>query len=639
MPGWQTATSGMDQAGFMRQCNFSMLDYIPMGAFVLDADYRVRYWNKCLETWTGIRAQDILGQDARARFPRLDQPKIAGRLDGIFQGGPPSIFSAQLHRYIIPAPLPGGHMRLQNTMVNAVASENGYFALFTLQDVTEISRRLEQYIAMRNQALSEVEERRRAEQEIREREALYRSIFEKNRAVKLILDPQSGSIVDANTAACYFYGYPHSRLLRMNISHINVLPREQVRQKMRMAVEETCNVFEFQHRLADGSLRDVEVHSAPIEIGGQNLLYSIIHDITKRKKALEALRQSERTFRDLFEMAGDILLVQDSQCRIIDANLQASETLGYSKQELLGHTLEHFESAPHKGNSARRLAELQGPGVTVYESEFLRKDGSLLPVEVKARSIELRGEPAVLGIARDISARKAMEALREDVERITRHDLKNPLGAVVGLTDILLEDPTLSEEQHGIIKVVQGAGYSMLNMINLSLHLYKMEQGTYAFNPQTVDLRHLVEKIGRELREVLHAKGLELVFSLAGGQELPVRVEVQGEEQLCYSMLFNLLQNAVEASPENATVDVTVIPNNKATRLEIRNQGAVPKALRTSFFDKYSTHGKPHGTGLGTYSARLFAEVQKGAVGSETADTPDRGWTMVWVELPTEGAA
>jgi len=74
-------------------------------------------------------------------------------------------------------------MRLQNTMVNAVASENGYFALFTLQDVTEISRRLEQYIAMRNQALSEVEERRRAEQEIREREALYRSIFEKNRAV------------------------------------------------------------------------------------------------------------------------------------------------------------------------------------------------------------------------------------------------------------------------------------------------------------------------------------------------------------------------------------------------------------------------------------------------------------------------
>ncbi len=623
----------------MQPRNFSLLDYVPMGAFVLNADYRVIYWNKCLETWTGIKAQDILGQDARARFPRLDQPKIAGRLEGIFLGGPPSIFSAQLHRYIVPAPLPGGHMRLQNTMVNAVASDNGFFALFTLQDVTEISRRLEQYIAMRNQALTEVEERRKVEKEIKEREALYRSIFEKNRAVKLIIDPHSGRIVDANTAACYFYGYPYTQLLRMNISHINILPREQVRAKMKDAAEESCNVFEFQHRLADGSVRDVEVHSAPIEIGGQNLLYSIIHDITKRKKALEALRQSERTFRDLFEMAGDILLVQDSQCRIIDANRQASETLGYEKQELLGYSLDRFESAEYKGCNPRRQNELQRRGHTVFESVLLRKDGSPLPVEVKARIVEIRDAPAILSIARDISSRKAMEALREDVERITRHDLKNPLGAVVGLTDVLLEDGGLNPEQQRLIGVIQDAGYSMLNMINLSLHLYKMEQGTYVIKPQIVDLRHIIGKIEQEMREVLYAKRLNIVLRHAAGGEPPRRIEVLGEELLCYSMLFNLLQNAVEASPEKAVVDVATMTKDSVVRLEIRNQGAVSPSLRQKFFEKYTTHGKPHGTGLGTYSAKLFAEVQNGSMGYETADTPVPAWTMVWLELPAGGVA
>ena len=619
-------------SGIMQRLNLSLLDYVPMGAFVIDTGYNIVHWNKCLETWTGIQASEILGQDARKRFPQLGQDKISSRLEGIFLGGPPSIFSAQLHRYIIPAPLPGGRMRLQNTMVNALAHDDKFLAMFTLQDVSEINRRMEQYVAMRNQALAEVEERRKAEQEIKKREALYRSIFEKNKAVKLIVDPETGTIVDANTAACYYYGYPYSKLVCMSIMDINILPEEEVMHSMRMAVEECCNMFEFRHRKADGSIHYVEVHSAPIEIGGHNLLYSIIHDITARKRALEALRRSEKTFHDLFELAGDILVVQDLEGNILDANQLASETLGYSKQELLSMNLRDFRS--EESNTARkeRRQQIRSKGVAAYESIIRRKDGSLLPVEVKARSIEIDGGPAVLSIARDISARKAMETLREDVERITRHDLKNPLGAVLGLTDILLEEGDFTEDQRQILETVQNAGYSMLNVINLSLDLYKMEQGTYRFKPQTVDLRHVLDKIFQEMREMLHAKDAKVQLRTSDGVEAPEFILVQGEEPLCYSMLFNLLKNAVEASPQHARITVSIAPHGDMLRLEISNPGSIDPTIRGSFFDKYSTHGKSSGTGLGTYSARLFARVQQGRMGFDTSDSENR--TTVWVDLP-----
>ncbi len=619
-------------SGIMQRLNLSLLDYVPMGAFVIDTSYNIVHWNKCLETWTGIQASEILGQDARKRFPQLGQDKISSRLEGIFLGGPPSIFSAQLHRYIIPAPLPGGRMRLQNTMVNALAHDDKFLAMFTLQDVSEINRRMEQYVAMRNQALAEVEERRKAEQEIKKREALYRSIFEKNKAVKLIVDPETGTIVDANTAACYYYGYPYSKLVCMSIMDINILPEEEVMHSMRMAVEECCNMFEFRHRKADGSIHYVEVHSAPIEIGGHNLLYSIIHDITARKRALEALRRSEKTFHDLFELAGDILVVQDLEGNILDANQLASETLGYSKQELLSMNLRDFRS--EESNTARkeRRQQIRSKGVAAYESIIRRKDGSLLPVEVKARSIEIDGGPAVLSIARDISARKAMETLREDVERITRHDLKNPLGAVLGLTDILLEEGDFTEDQRQILETVQNAGYSMLNVINLSLDLYKMEQGTYRFKPQTVDLRHVLDKIFQEMREMLHAKDAKVQLRTSDGVEAPEFILVQGEEPLCYSMLFNLLKNAVEASPQHARITVSIAPHGDMLRLEISNPGSIDPTIRGSFFDKYSTHGKSSGTGLGTYSARLFARVQQGRMGFDTSDSENR--TTVWVDLP-----
>jgi PAS domain S-box-containing protein len=113
----------------------------------------------------------------------------------------------------------------------------------------------------------------------------YRQMFERNRAVKLLTDPDTARIVDANSAACEFYGYSAEELRSLRITDINALPAEEVRAAMASTIAGDSSYFVFPHRLKSGEIRTVEVHASPIEIEGKQYLYSIVHDVTKRVKA------------------------------------------------------------------------------------------------------------------------------------------------------------------------------------------------------------------------------------------------------------------------------------------------------------------------------------------------------------------
>ena len=139
----------------------------------------------------------------------------------------------------------------------------------------------------------DITERKQAEQQLRESEQRYRSLFKNNHSVMLLVDQESADIVDANTAACSFYGWSQEKLTSMKITDINMLADEQVFQEIERAKSEARNHFFFRHRLASEEIRDVEVYSGPIRVHGKELLYSIIHDISERKRAEEALRQRE----------------------------------------------------------------------------------------------------------------------------------------------------------------------------------------------------------------------------------------------------------------------------------------------------------------------------------------------------------
>lgn len=152
-------------------------------------------------------------------------------------------------------------------------------------------------------SLRDVSDRLAVEEAHRERERLFAALFENNNAIKLILDPVTGRIIDANPAAADFYGYPRERLLRMSIHDINPAPVGEVRVAMESAKSRKESHFEFQHRLASGELRDVEIYSGPVALAGKRLLFSIVHDVTERKRAENEARQH----RELLEAQNEVL--------------------------------------------------------------------------------------------------------------------------------------------------------------------------------------------------------------------------------------------------------------------------------------------------------------------------------------------
>jgi PAS domain S-box-containing protein len=153
----------------------------------------------------------------------------------------------------------------------------------------------------------DVTDRKRVEEALRQSEEQFHSMFDRHNAVKLVIDPETGEICDANQAAAAFYGYSRQQLCGMRIQEINQLTDDEIAAERRRAVNEERKYFVFPHRLADGTVRIVEVYSTPVPIGGKARLYSIIHDITERKKAEEALRQSERQFRELADSMPQIV--------------------------------------------------------------------------------------------------------------------------------------------------------------------------------------------------------------------------------------------------------------------------------------------------------------------------------------------
>jgi len=125
-------------------------------------------------------------------------------------------------------------------------------------------------------------------------EDIYRKSFEGHTAVKLIIDPADGKIFDANYAAADYYGWSREELRSMNIQQINMSPSETIRNEMNKAKEHKKSQFEFKHKLANGSIRDVDVLSVGISgLNGKEYLHSIVFDITDRKLTELSLKESE----------------------------------------------------------------------------------------------------------------------------------------------------------------------------------------------------------------------------------------------------------------------------------------------------------------------------------------------------------
>ncbi len=241
----------------------------------------------------------------------------------------------------------------------------------------------------------------------------------------------------------------------------------------------------------------------------------------------------------------------------------------------------------------------------------LKSSERVLEERVERRTVELAKNNQKL--------EHAMRSL-EDVERIARHDLKTPLVSIVAAPNLLRAGREMDAKEEVVLSMIERAARRALNMINMSLDLYQMETGNYVFEATSVDLTALVLNVVQDLAG--HAESKLVRVQVSGQQP---HSWVAAEDTLCYSIVANILKNAVEAAPQSSVVKV-VLERGEKVILHIQNEGSVPESMRERFFAKYATSGKEGGTGLGTYSSHLLAEIQGGSLTMETSD--ENGTTL-----------
>ncbi len=292
---------------------------------------------------------------------------------------------------------------------------------------------------LRQQVDERTETLRTALDELGASEERYRELFTSAMMPMLIVDPATGAIVDANGAACGFYGYGPAMLKALKISDINTLPLPDCIAAMaRVGVGKQR--LHFRHRLASGALRDVEVFSGPMRLRGQTLLYSLVTDVTERQR----LEQERRKLVAAVDQSPVSIVITDRDGRIDYVNAAFSRITGYSAAEVVGDNPRLLKSGETTQAEYEAIwAELTAgrPWSGLFRNK--RKDGSLYWEQARLSPItDAQGRIVnFLGIKEDVSERIQAEQRIRDLAAHRQAILDNtPVGiAIVSFERVILE--------------------------------------------------------------------------------------------------------------------------------------------------------------------------------------------------------
>ena len=256
--------------------------------------------------------------------------------------------------------------------------------------------------------MQDITELRQAGQELRASEARFRTFVDHATDAFFLFDDQS-TVLDVNRQACQSLGYSREELIGKHRSDLDAgLDDASIESLKQRVVSGEAVTFETLHKRKDGTSFPVEVRVGQFDQGGRRLL-CLVRDITERKRAEDELRASETRFRILVDHASDAFFLYNEDGTVLDVNRQACESLGYSRDELIGMTA--FDYGPDlTPELLQRIRDrLQSGKIVSYDGRHRRKDGTVFPVEVRIRAHWHAGKMLAVSLDRDITERKRAE--------------------------------------------------------------------------------------------------------------------------------------------------------------------------------------------------------------------------------------
>jgi PAS domain S-box-containing protein len=358
----------------------------------------------------------------------------------------------------------------------------------------------------------------------------------------------------------------------------------------------------------------------------------------RHQQVEETLRESEEHYRNLFENANDAIATLTLEGTITDVNRGLEIMLGWSREELIG---QHYRKLATPASLAlaeeRTRKALAGEKLpSIFELEFMRKDGSVVPIEARARFIRNQeGKPTgVQGICRDISAKKELERQQVDFLAMLIHDIKNPLSVILGYAGALRQVGELSSEQEGMVRRLEINTQAALLLVNNYLDFSKVGARRLTLIKQPLGLNDLLRRVVRQYEAEAQRQNIALEFHLQ--QELPA---VEADALALERVFANLVHNALKFTPKLGQVMISSGQQNGEVAAAVADTGPgiAPEEV-PAIFEKYrraATGRHREGTGLGLFIAKALVEAHGGRI--EVESTVGRG-SCFSVFLPTSPA-
>lgn len=490
---------------------------------------------------------------------------------------------------------------------------------------------------------------KRTEHALRESEEQYRLLFESNPHAMWVYDLETLKFLAVNDSAIDHYGYSRDEFLSMTIRDIR--PPEDVAVLSAYLASpnaELDRAGEWRHRKKDGTVITVEITSHRLDFGGRPAEFVLANDITERKQAEEALRQSEDRYRDLVDNSHELMCTHDLDGRVISVNPWAAHVLGYPQEALIGLNVregltrqyrdqfEDYIQAIKTNGFARGIMQVKTASGEVRLWEYyntLRTEGVETPiVRGMAHDVTERRQ----ALAREKEARLEAEAanrLKDEFLSTLSHELRTPLTAIIGWSKLLMQGDVDPEKQPLALETIVRNAQAQGQLINDLLEVSRIITGKLHLNFSPCQLQPVIEAAIESIRPTAEAKGIKLkpLFEPRAGL-------VSGDADRLQQVVWNLLSNALKFTPSGGVVQVKFQRANSHVEIVVSDSGeGIKQDFLPHVFERFrqadgSTTRAHGGLGLGLAIVRHLVELHGGSVRAES-EGEKKGATFT-VKLP-----
>jgi two-component system cell cycle sensor histidine kinase/response regulator CckA len=480
----------------------------------------------------------------------------------------------------------------------------------------------------------------------REREEQFRLFFELGNAGMAIISPEK-KFVELNQEICKLLGYSRDDLRSMawtDISH----PDDQAPEHFERILSGEMDAYSLEKRVVrkDGSSlhANISIKALRDSNGSLTNVIVVLHDVTTRSMAEQALRRSEERYRDLIENAHDMIYTHDLDGNYTSMNAAVEYIAGYTPEDVLSMNIRDIimpDELPRVNEMISR--KLQGGRVTNYELNIRAKDGRTITVEVNTRIVYRDGEPVgIQGIARDITGRKNLEEQllqAQKLESVGRlaggiaHDFNNMLTAINGYSDLALRRVGVDGTIRGYLEEIKKAGERSALLTNQLLAFSRRQ----ILHPQMITVNDVINDTMNMLKRMI-GEDIDLVTHLK-----PTAGSIKFDPGQLGQVLMNLAVNARDAMPDGGkltieTSNIFIDPNYASTHvgllpgayvlLSVSDTGTgMSSEVQEQIFEPFfTTKAVGKGTGLGL--ATVYGIVRQSGGGIFVYSEPGHGTTF-----------